>query len=141
MTDQESTAGRGLEQAASDNSPAAPEGERPSGGAQRRTDPAEANPAANQRAGEALVGPSGDVDREGTAARSAQSVGPVHAEPRRHRGGSSAGSSAAAAGEVPVPPVEKTQDDAAGGTDSATHDRPVTGVHRPSAPSGEVAPQ
>ncbi|MDX6227693.1 MAG: hypothetical protein QOI76_1083 [Frankiales bacterium] len=117
MTDQESTAGRGLEQAASDNSP-----------------------AANQRAGEALVGPSGEADREDTAARSAQSVGPVHAEPR-HRGGSSAGSSAAAAGEVPVPPVEKTQDDAAGETDSATHDRPVTGVHRPSAPSGEVAPQ
>jgi hypothetical protein len=141
MTDQENTAGNGLEQAASDNSPAAPEGERPSAGAQRRTDPAEPNPAANQRAGETEVAQSEGVQKADTAVGSTQSTGPAQAEPQRHRAASSPGSSAAAAGEVPVVPAEKAQDDAAGGTDAATHERPVTGVHRPSAPSGEVAPQ
>ncbi|MDX6212918.1 MAG: hypothetical protein QOF82_2005 [Frankiales bacterium] len=141
MTDQENTAGSGLEQAASDNNPAAPEGERPSTGAQRRTDPAEPNPAANQRSGETDVAQTGGVREPDADAVSTQSTGAAQAEPQRHRADSSAGSSAAAAGEVPVVPVEKTQDDAAGETDAATHERPVTGVHRPSAPSGEVSPR
>ena len=52
MTEQDSTRAGALDEAAADNSPAAPAGERPSSGAFRRTDPAEPTPAANQRAGE-----------------------------------------------------------------------------------------
>jgi hypothetical protein len=143
MTEQDRTSGK-LAEAAAENSPAAPAGERPGSGAERRTDPSEQNPAANQRAGEHTVesGSAADggvrnADDHGAASQS--SAG--QATPERHRDASSPGSSAAAAGEVPVPAVEKSQDDAAGGTESATHDRPVTGVHRPSAPSGEVSPQ
>jgi hypothetical protein len=145
MTEQDSTPAGGLEQAAADNSPAAPAGERPSAGAQRRTDPSEPTPAANQRAGESDVERDGDAsggvgDAEQGSGVSSQNPQPVQATPERHRSSSDPGSSAAAAGEVPVPAVEKTADDTAGATQSASHDRPVTGVHRPSAPNGEVSP-
>jgi hypothetical protein len=52
MTEQDSTSDSDLADVAAENSPAAPAGERPRSGADRRTDPAEPNPAANQRAGE-----------------------------------------------------------------------------------------
>ncbi len=129
-----------LEKPAADNSPAAGSGDRPSAGAHRRTDPAEPNPAANQRAGEAPVDGSDGVNdaEQGGAASSQPSDARAHAD--RKQGSSDAGSPAAAAGERPVPDVEQSVDDAAGSTHSASHDRAVTGVHRPSAPSGEVSP-
>src|ERR1700710_2018957 len=137
MTEQDSTRAGALDEAAADNSPAAPAGERPSSGAFRRTDPAEPTPAANQRAGERDVDASAGVgDSEQGSAVSEQSPDQVQPTPERHRSSSDPGSSAAAAGEVPVPAVELTADDGAGATQSATHDRPVTGVHRPSAPNG-----
>jgi hypothetical protein len=143
MTEQDSTSGR-LAQSAAENGPSAPAGERPASGAERRTDPSEPNPAANQRADEHTVesgstaeGGVGNADDREAAAQSGAGQG----TPPRRRDASSPGSSAAAAGEVPVPAVETSQADAAGGTESATHDRPVTGVHRPSAPSGEVSPR
>ena len=56
----------------------------------------------------------------------------------RRTGSSDPGSSAAAQGERPQPHVEQTQTGDAEPGES--HERPVTGVHRPSAPSGEVGP-
>jgi hypothetical protein len=54
----------------------------------------------------------------------------------RRTGASGPGSSAAAQGERPQPHVEQTQTgDAEPGEH---HERPVTGAHRPAAPSGEV---
>jgi hypothetical protein len=52
MSEQGRTSDNDLADVAAENSPAAPAGERPRSGADRRTDPAEPNPAANQRAGE-----------------------------------------------------------------------------------------
>ncbi|MDX6243542.1 MAG: hypothetical protein QOE76_1265 [Frankiales bacterium] len=144
MTEQDSTNESELADAAVQNSPAAPAGHRPGSGADRRTDPAEPTPAANQRSGERPVegdrADDGGVGSADDAGATTQTTTPP-AAPARRRDASAPGSSAAAAGEVPVPAVEKAQDDAAGATDSATHDRPVTGVHRPSAPSGEVSPR
>src|SRR5436853_19412 len=48
-------------------------------------------------------------------------------------------SPAAAKGEHPAPAVEQTQTGAPAA--SPTEERPVTGVHRAAAPSGEVAPE
>lgn len=59
--------------------------------------------------------------------------------PERNTGASGPGSSAAAQGEHPAPAVEQTQTGSA--EPKPTDERPVTGVHRPAAPSGEVAPQ
>ena len=139
MTEQDKSDAGGLADAAAQNSPQAP-GERPGAGYQRRTDPAEPHPAANQRAGQPDVRSGDGVDNAETGGASSSQTAAAPPAERRH-GSSDAGSSAAAAGEVPVPAVEHSHDDAAGDSDSATHDRPVTGVHRPSAPNGEVAPQ
>lgn len=58
-------------------------------------------------------------------------------EPVRRHGSSDAGSSGAAAGTVPAVAVEQTQTE--NPYPAETWKRPVTGVHRPSAPEGEVA--
>jgi hypothetical protein len=58
-------------------------------------------------------------------------------EPARRHGDSDPGSSGAAAGSVPAVAAEQTQTD--NPYPAETWKRPVTGVHRPSAPDGEVA--
>jgi hypothetical protein len=69
MTEQDRTSDNDLADAAADSGPAAPAGERPRSGADRRTDPAEPNPAANQRAGEHRVdGPAAKDAVANTAA-------------------------------------------------------------------------
>ena len=60
-------------------------------------------------------------------------------EPSRQHGESDAGSSAAAAGTVPDVVNESTQTD--NPYPASTWERPVTGVHRPAAPEGEVSPE
>ena len=59
-------------------------------------------------------------------------------EPVRAHGSSDAGSPAAAAGTVPDPQNDKTRTD--NPYPASTWERPATGVHRPAAPEGEVAP-
>ena len=58
-------------------------------------------------------------------------------EPVRSHGASDAGSPAASAGTVPDGMNESTQTD--NPYPATTWERPVTGVHRPAAPEGEVA--
>ena len=60
-------------------------------------------------------------------------------QPSRQHGESDAGSSAAAAGTVPDVVNESTQTD--NPYPASTWERPVTGVHRPAAPEGEVSPE
>jgi hypothetical protein len=57
-------------------------------------------------------------------------------EPARRHGESDPGSSGAAAGSVPAAAAEQTQTD--NPYPAETWKRPVTGVHRPAAPDGEV---
>jgi hypothetical protein len=149
MSEQSATNQSGLADAASENNPSAA-GERPSSGAERRVDPAEPTPAANQRAGERSVGaesssePDDGVNNaEQPAQSSTESQQPITATgdvPERRQGADDASSSGAAAGEVPVPQVEQAHHDAAAQAGARTDERPVTGVHRPAAPSGEVSP-
>jgi hypothetical protein len=149
MSEQSATDQSGLADAASENAPAGAGSERPSAGAERRIDPSEPTPAANQRAGERSVGaeassePDDGVNNaEQPAQGTTETQRPINDTgdvPQRRQGSSDAASSAAASGEVPVPAVEASHRDAdshAGRTD----ERPVTGVHRPASPSGEVSP-
>lgn len=77
-------------------------------------------------------------EREGTGGTDAPAEKVELPVGERRTGGSGPGSSAAAQGERPQPHVEQTQTgDAEPGEH---HERPVTGTHRPAAPSGEVGP-
>jgi hypothetical protein len=149
MSEQSSADQGALAEAASENSPSAA-GERPAAGAERRIDPAEPTPAANQRAGERSVGaenapePDKGINNAEQPAQATtemqQSITETGDTPERRQGADDASSSGAAAGEVPVPVVEQSHRDAAARSGARTDERPVTGVHRPSAPSGEVSP-
>jgi hypothetical protein len=89
----------------------------------------EASPAAQ--------GVRGAVDEGGgPAASDPSATGIEQPVNMRRTDGSGPGSAAAARGEALQPHVEQTQTGSA--TPPPTHDRPVTGVRRPAAPSGEV---
>jgi hypothetical protein len=149
MSEQSATNQSGLADAASENNPSAA-GERPSAGAERRLDPSEPTPAANQRAGEESVGAETSYEPDdginnaeqpaGGTSENQQPINETGDVPERRQGANDATSSGAAAGEVPVPQVEQAQHDAAARSGAPTDERPVTGVHRPAAPSGEVSP-
>jgi hypothetical protein len=142
MSEQDSTAS-GLNDAAAENAPEGADGERPASGAERRVDPAQPTPAANQRSGERRQDAPADVPGRTApdvpaAPGTSETVGAASvAVPVRSHGESDAGSPAAASGEIPARSVEQLQDDA---DRLRTDERPVTGVHRPAAPSGEVSP-
>jgi hypothetical protein len=84
MSEQDSTSDDALADVAAENGPAAPAGERPSAGAERRTDPAESNPAANQRAGEQEVEQPAAKDTVANTAAGAHRPGAPSGEVAAH---------------------------------------------------------